>query len=406
MNETIRAAWVIGRRDFTAVVLSKAFLMFLLGPLFPLGAGILFGSLGESIADDIGGDVVGISIPAEEAQALIQTRTRLATVLGDRRYPELRPLQPDEGTPKQVLEAAKALDDGSKGKLAAVLSGSFDQPVLTATSAEAEDIGPELALLISQARSGTDRLQPIRLDPVDSSAGGEQRAQLLTGQAGQALLFLLVMLLAGMVLSNLVEEKSNKIIEILAAAVPIDSVFIGKLLAMLAMAIVGIMVWGAAGMAALQIWGPGLPNLPVPAVGWPLFMLLGILYFAMAYLILGSLFLGIGAMASTVREVQTLSMPVTMLQMFVFGFAFYTVSKIGQPIEIVACIVPFTSPFAMLARAAQVPEIWPHFVALLGQGLFALLVVRISAMMFRRNVMKSGGSGGGLKALFGRRKTA
>ncbi len=406
MNETIRAAWVIGRRDFTAVVLSKAFLMFLLGPLFPLGAGILFGSLGESIADDIGGDVVGISIPADEAQALIQTRTRLATVLGDRRYPELRPLQPDEGTPKQVLEAAKSLDDGSKGKLAAVLSGSFDQPVLTATSAEAEDIGPELALLISQARSGTDRLQPIRLDPVDSSAGGEQRAQLLTGQAGQALLFLLVMLLAGMVLSNLVEEKSNKIIEILAAAVPIDSVFIGKLLAMLAMAIVGIMVWGAAGMAALQIWGPGLPNLPVPAVGWPLFMLLGILYFAMAYLILGSLFLGIGAMASTVREVQTLSMPVTMLQMFVFGFAFYTVSKIGQPIEIVACIVPFTSPFAMLARAAQVPEIWPHLVALFGQGLFALLVVRISAMMFRRNVMKSGGSGGGLKALFGRRKTA
>ena len=406
MNETIRAAWVIGRRDFTAVVLSKAFLMFLLGPLFPLGAGILFGSLGESIADDMGGDVVGISIPAEEAQALIQTRMRLATVLGDRRYPELRPLQPDEGTPKQVLEAAKALDDGSKGKLAAVLSGSFDQPVLTATSAEAEDIGPELALLISQARSGTDLLQPIRLDPVDSSAGGEQRAQLLTGQAGQALLFLLVMLLAGMVLSNLVEEKSNKIIEILAAAVPIDSVFIGKLLAMLAMAIVGIMVWGAAGMAALQIWGPGLPNLPVPAVGWPLFILLGVLYFAMAYLILGSLFLGIGAMASTVREVQTLSMPVTMLQMFVFGFAFYTVSKIGQPIEIVACIVPFTSPFAMLARAAQVPEIWPHFVALLGQGLFALLVVRISAMMFRRNVMKSGGSGGGLKALFGRRKTA
>ena len=406
MNETIRAAWVIGRRDFTAVVLSKAFLMFLLGPLFPLGAGILFGSLGESIADDMGGDVVGISIPAEEAQALIQTRTRLATVLGDRRYPELRPLQPDEGTPKQVLEAAKALDDGSKGKLAAVLSGSFDQPVLTATSAEAEDIGPELALLISQARSGTDLLQPIRLDPVDSSAGGEQRAQLLTGQAGQALLFLLVMLLAGMVLSNLVEEKSNKIIEILAAAVPIDSVFIGKLLAMLAMAIVGIMVWGAAGMAALQIWGPGLPNLPVPAVGWPLFILLGVLYFAMAYLILGSLFLGIGAMASTVREVQTLSMPVTMLQMFVFGFAFYTVSKIGQPIEIVACIVPFTSPFAMLARAAQVPEIWPHLVALLGQGLFALLVVRISAMMFRRNVMKSGGSGGGLKALFGRRKTA
>ena len=214
------------------------------------------------------------------------------------------------------------------------------------------------------------------------------------------------MLLAGMVLSNLVEEKSNKIIEILAAAIPIDSVFIGKLFAMLAMAIVGIAVWGAVGLGALQIWGPGRPNMPVPAVGWPAFVILGILYFAMAYLILGSLFLGIGAMASTVREVQTLSMPVTMLQMFVFGFAFYTVSKIGQPIEIIACIVPFTSPFAMIARAAQVSELWPHLVALVGQGLFALLVVRMSAMLFRRNVMKSGSSGGTMAALLGKRRRA
>ena len=43
-----------------------------------------------------------------------------------------------------------------------------------------------------------------------------------------------------MVLSNLVEEKSNKIIEILAASIPMESVFLGKLVAMLAMALVGI----------------------------------------------------------------------------------------------------------------------------------------------------------------------
>ncbi len=406
MNETIRAAWVVGRRDFTAIVLSKAFLMFLLGPLFPVGAGILFGSLGNSVAADIGGDMVGISMPADQTQALVRTRAALAEALGETRFPEVRALVPDGRSPKQLLDNAKLEDGNSKGKLAAVLSGSFDAPVLTATAEEAQNMGPELALLIGQARSGTARLQRIAVDPVDSSAGGLQRAQLLTGQAGQFLLFLLVLLLAGMVLSNLVEEKSNKIIEILAAAIPIDAVFIGKLFAMLAMALVGIVVWGAAGMAALQIWGPGLPELPVPALGWPIFIVLGVLYFVMAYLILGSMFLGIGAMASTVREVQTLSMPVTMLQMFVFGFAFYTVSKIGQPIEIVASILPFTSPFAMIARAAQVPVFWPHLVALAGQGLFALLVVRTSAMLFRRNVMKSGGGAGVMQALFGRKKTA
>ena len=38
LPETIRAAFVIARRDFTATVLSKTFLLFLLGPLFPIGA--------------------------------------------------------------------------------------------------------------------------------------------------------------------------------------------------------------------------------------------------------------------------------------------------------------------------------------------------------------------------------
>ena len=42
-----------------------------------------------------------------------------------------------------------------------------------------------------------------------------------------------------MLLSQLIEEKSNKIIEVIAAAVPIDAMFVGKLFAMLAASIVG-----------------------------------------------------------------------------------------------------------------------------------------------------------------------
>ena len=135
-----------------------------------------------------------------------------------------------------------------------------------------------------------------------------------------------------MLLSQLIEEKSNKVIEILAAAVPVDAIFVGKLFAMLAMSLLGIAVWASAGAAAIAAFSTGgLGGLPPPAVGWPAFLLLVFVYFAMSYLLIGAAFLGIGAQASTVREVQTLSMPVTMAQVVIFAFASAAVGLADHP---------------------------------------------------------------------------
>jgi ABC-2 type transport system permease protein len=231
-----------------------------------------------------------------------------------------------------------------------------------------------------------------------------------TAQAGQVILFLLTMLLAGMVLSNLVEEKANKIIEILAAAIPMDAVFLGKLFAMLAVSMVGIAVWatvigGMMGLSGFEhLFGGAVSfgNLPEPGVGWPLFLLLGVAYFAMAYLLLGAVFLAIGSLASTVREVQTLSMPVTMMQVFLFLFATLAVGERGSWLEWTAMAFPFSSPFAMLARAAQEEAVWPHAAALAWQIAWVGLSIKVGAAMFRKRVMKSGPQGAGRRGLLRR----
>jgi len=229
-----------------------------------------------------------------------------------------------------------------------------------------------------------------------------------TAQAGQTLLFLLTMLLAGMVLSNLVEEKGNKIIEVLAAAIPMDAVFFGKLFAMLAVSLVAIVVWGTAGGLVLAAGGRSLQELADPAVGWPTFLALGAVYFALAYLLIGSVFLAIGSMATTVREVQTLSLPATMLQLFGFLFATYAMTRPNTSIELAAMVLPFSSPFAMLARAAQEPAVWPHLAAIGWQVLWVLLLVGIGSRLFRTRVMKSGSGGRAPRwwRLVARRKSA
>jgi ABC-2 type transport system permease protein len=197
-----------------------------------------------------------------------------------------------------------------------------------------------------------------------------------------------------MVLSNFVEEKGNKVIEVLAAAIPMDAVFFGKLFAMLAISFVAIAVWATVGLAAYTAF-PDAPVLVAPALGWPLFLTLGVTYFATAYLLLGALFLAIGSQAATVRDVQTLSFPVTMLQLVMYLFATYAMSQQGKPIELAGILFPFSSPFVMLARAANDSAIWPHLAAIAWQLLWVAAIIRLGARLFKQRVMKSGPAGHG-----------
>ena len=218
--------------------------------------------------------------------------------------------------------------------------------------------------------------------------GSRRRA--LTGTVGQFLVFFLTVLLSGMLLSNLLEEKSNKIIEVLAAAVPVNAIFFGKVVSMLAISLTGILVWCSAAMLGGLALDAGGISLPKPAVGWAPFVALVVIYFSVNYLLLGALFLGIGSQASTVREVQTMSMPITVGQMLIFGLAVAGASQLEGPIALAAAVFPFSSPLTMVARAAQDPALWHHLVALAWQALWVWLVLRFGSALFRRNVLKSG----------------
>jgi len=384
MIETIRAAFVIARRDFTAIIFSKSFFFFLLGPLFPLGIGVAAGGLGSQVSRDIETTTIGIVLSPEEADSLLATRARLALSLGPKSLPDLLILNDVQDREADIV--AKLDSDKS---INAILSGTLAKPVLTGSQRDVGRWQGKVALL---AETAIAQPVPVEIETrlVGQTGSSSERGQLLTAQGAQAILILLTMILAGMVLSNLVEEKTNKIIEILAAAIPMDAIFLGKLFAMLGMALVGIAVWSTLGLSVSLVVGVHWNALPVPAVGWPLFIILMIFYFSMAYLLLGSLFLGIGAMATTVREVQTLSMPVTMGQLLVFFLAYSSITKLGEPVEWFAVLFPFSSPFAMIARAAQMDNIWQHGLALIWQAIFTMIIIRFSVMLFRRNVMKSG----------------
>jgi ABC-2 type transport system permease protein len=83
-------------------------------------------------------------------------------------------------------------------------------------------------------------------------------------------------------------------------------------------------------------------------------------------------------------------MPVTFGQVLIFGFATTAVGAPNSTEAIAAALFPLSSPMAMLARAAEEPSWWPHLVAIVWQGLWVALILRLGSTLFRKTVLKSG----------------
>ena len=384
MRHLLRSAFVIARRDYVATVFSRTFLLFLIGPLIPIIFSLGFATIAARDDRPAHAPIVLAIAGPQDGAALLAARERLAARIGRDRIPPLR-IVPPPADPERLLASGE--------DPAAILSGDFAHPVLTGPEARA--LAGRVALMIDQARQiqklGDTMPKPVWVTVHQARHAAAPRSEALRGIArgSQIGLFLLIVILAGMLISNLVEEKSNKVIEVLAAAVPVDAIFAGKLVGMLAVSLTGVVAWAIGG----ALTGVALTHgaMPTPAVGWPAFALLALLYFASLYLLVGAVFLGVGAQAASVREVQTLSMPLTMAQLLVYGLATAGLAHPDGPIGIAAAIVPWSSPYAMLARAAEQPALWPHAIALLWQFGCLLLVIRIAARLFRLTVLKSGG---------------
>lgn len=394
MSGFLAQARVIAWRDFKAVVATPTFLLFLLAPLFMILMGVL-GGTGASQAVSSAQDKIRIAaiVSAQDAPLLQSTDAELRRLYpADIRPPRLDVI-PRHG--KDDAQVAKALLSAPSPDYAAVLHGPLAAPVILRESGSGAAYLSELAeqtLRNKQAglTPGARLSRPVSEESGNATAGSAQVRQ-VTGYGAVFAIFFLTLLLAGQAVGMLAEEKSNKVIEILAAAAPLESVFVGKLIGMFGVALLFVSFWlvlGGVGLAVLT-GTAGLPEIHA-AIGAPLFLLLCVGYFAMAFMLLGAIFLGVGAQASTMREIQMMSLPITIFQVAMFGLASKAAGQPGSAVARFAEIFPFSSPFAMAARAANDAKLWPHLAALLWQLLWVAITIWVSAGLFRRGVLKSG----------------
>ena len=147
MIRLLDGAWVIGRRDFNATVLSKAFIFFLLGPLFPLLLGGVFGGIGAQVATRTEQPVIAVMFPDQDFKRLSAARDQLARAMGGPGVVRLVQRAPMGNFDAQV----RGLLQSRNPPVRAVLTGGLDRPHLTG-AVDQGTLG-QLRLIVAEARA-------------------------------------------------------------------------------------------------------------------------------------------------------------------------------------------------------------------------------------------------------------
>ncbi len=237
------------------------------------------------------------------------------------------------------------------------------QATLTAALADAAR-RRHLALdgLAPQTIAALDATQPKVTQFSPRSREGEVSLRdRLPGVAGFAMgvvLWSLILTGAGILLNSVIEEKQNRILEVLLTSASAPEIMGGKILGAALVTATALAVWAGVAGATFGARNPQLlADIAGLMVGRGL-ALYFLLYFAGGYLMYATLFATIGAFCETPREAQTLLGPLMILLTVPMIFMGQAVTRPDAPLlQALSWIPPFT-PFLMAARAASNPPLW------------------------------------------------
>ena len=255
-----------------------------------------------------------------------------------------------------------------------------------------------------QARSAA--VQVKSYDPTKTSgAGAEDQAVTIADRVPYFVAFGLAMYLwmsvfsgSYMLLTSMLEEKMNKLLEMMLASTRFSEIIFGKLLGIAALTLTATLPYvliGLFGIAGVMAFGDSAVGEGIIAALTPSLLGFFAIFLVLGYVFYGSLFIALGAMSESMQDAQTLTTPIMFVLMGCMFVVPLGLSTPDSPLLIFASIFPLSAPFAMLVRLPSDPPLWQLALSISLLLIMTVGVIALSGRMFRYGVL----SGTGVKGL-------
>lgn len=208
------------------------------------------------------------------------------------------------------------------------------------------------------------------------------------------LLWIAVFTAANMLLTNTIEEKSNRIIEVLLSSVSPFQLMAGKVWGIAATGLAVVGFWAAFGL--LGIWllpqiFPDISKLQLDVIlANPRYLGSFVGYFLGGYLLYAAVLVGIGSVCNSLKEAQNLMQPVVLMLIVPLLAMIPIANDPNGPVARVMTYIPLFTPFVMMNRAAGEPPLWEYVISTLLMLATIAFMFWAAAKVFRIGVLMTG----------------
>jgi len=225
------------------------------------------------------------------------------------------------------------------------------------------------------------------------------------------LTYMFVLTYGAMIMSGVVEEKTNRIVEVIISSCKPIELMLGKIIGVALVGLTQFAIWGVllsvSGLIATIVFGLNTtvpdPSLlasstshtgeilsMIMSVNYPLILSCFLLYFVGGYLLYASLFAAFGSAVDQQQDTSQFMAPIMFFMIFALYAGMFSMQNPDGPLAWWCSMVPFTSPITMMVRLPFDVPIYEIALSLIVLYATAFLILWLAARIYRTGILMYG----------------
>lgn len=313
-----------------------------------------------------------------------------------------------------TLYSEKQIPLGLKNTIDKTLSNYLKDEKLASYNIE------NLKQIIEESKINFD-VKTIKWDQDGGEKNTSAEVASVLGMVLTLIIYMFILMYGSMVMQGVMEEKTNRIVEVMISSVKPFDLMMGKIIGVGFVGLTQVFLWGilttvlvagslfffgvsstpadvmvgsmAQGMPATPEMTNGLSMQVHEIVNSINFGLIGscfVIYFIGGYLLYSAIFAAIGSALEQQEDSQQFMTPIMLLMVFSLYAGIYSMNNPDGPLAFWCSMIPFTSPIVMMVRLPFDIPFWQLGLSIALLFITAIVIVGFSAKIYRVGILMYG----------------